>query len=115
MEHAGPLYALADVREIVATGKVTFSDDAEADYQELGLSQEDALACIDSLLPSEYRKSLSYEKQQPFDDYVTGPQKVPAKARPIRLYIKLRIPTPRSVDYVYVTSFHESDKYGMLK
>jgi hypothetical protein len=110
VEHAGPLYALAEVRRIIATGKVIFSFDAEADYQELGLSEEEAIACIDSLLPSEYRKSLSYEGLQPFDDYVTCPQKVPAERRPVPLYIKLRIPTPSSVEQVYVTSFHKSDQ-----
>jgi hypothetical protein len=106
VEYAGPLYALADVREAVAKGKVTFSYQAEADYQELGLSKEEALACIDALLPSEYRKSLSYEGLQPFDDYVTGPQKVPAEPRPVRIYIKFRIPSPSCVMQVYVTSFH---------
>ena len=109
MEHAGPLYVLAEVRQIIATGKVTFSMDAEADYQELGLSKEEAIECINVLLPSEYRRSLSYEKQQPFDDYVTNPQKVPAEPRPVQLYIKFRIPSPRSVDYLYVTSFHKSN------
>ena len=108
MEHAGPLYPLARVRQILATDKVTFSFDAEADYQELGFSRREALACIEALLPSEYRKSLSYEGQQPFDDYVTAPQKVPAEPRPIRLYIKFRIPSPRCVQQLHVTSFHES-------
>lgn len=109
MEHAGPLYALSDVRQILPTGKVTFSFDAEADYQALGLSREEALACIDALLPSEYRRSLSYEGQQPFDDYVTGPQRVPALSRHVRLYIKFRIPSPSCVNQLHVTSFHESD------
>lgn len=110
MEHAGPLYDLAEVRRIIATGKVTFSFDAEADYQELGLSREQAIELIEFLLPSEYRKSLSYDGMQPFDDYVTGAQKVPAEPRPVRLYIKFRVPSPRCVEQVYVTSFHKSDQ-----
>ena len=108
MEHAGPLYALSEVRRIVATTKVTFSWDAEADYQQLGLTKEQALKCIDSLLPSEYRRTLSYEGQQPFDDYVTAPQRVPSETRAVSLYIKFRIPSPHSVEYLYVTSFHKS-------
>ena len=108
MEHAGPLYALGDVRQLITAGKVTFSYNAESHYQEMGLSKEQACECILALLPSEYRKSISYEKQQPFDDYVTNPQTVPALPRRIRLYVKFRIPSPSSVDYLYVTSFHES-------
>lgn len=109
MEHAGPLYALADVRQVVTAGKVTFSFNAEAGYQELGLTKEEALERIEWLLPSEYRKSLSYDGQQPFDDYVTGPQKVPAEKMPVRLYIKFRIPSPSCVSQLHVTSFHISD------
>lgn len=113
MEHVGPLYALADVRQVLVTGKVTFSFDAEADYQQLGLSKDEALACIEALLPSEYRKTLSYEGLQPFDDYLTGPQKVPAEPRHVRLYIKFRIPSPSCVCQLYVTSFHKSDAINL--
>lgn len=101
----GPLYDLAEVQELLRSGRVKFSFKAEGDYVELGFSRSDAIACVMSIQGIEYRTSLQYEKQQPFDDYVVT-RHLPAEAGFGRLYIKLRI-SPHGGSTVYVTSFHK--------
>ncbi|WP_407078665.1 type II toxin-antitoxin system MqsR family toxin [Xanthomonas sp. WCS2018Cala2-21] len=102
---AGPLYTLDDVRSRCAAGKVTFSKRAQAGFEAEGFSKQSAIECVASLTEGEYRKSLRYEGQQPFDAYsanrISGRHAVYKQ-----LYIKFRIPSPSVVDQVYVTSFH---------
>lgn len=103
-----PLYPLVDVVTLAKAGKVTFHRNAQRDYMELGLSTQQAKDVIAWLTIDEFRKTLSYDEPPPgvtYDDYLV-PKRLPDGTTP-SLYIKLRIPSPASVDYVYVTSFHK--------
>ncbi|MBV6687370.1 type II toxin-antitoxin system MqsR family toxin [Xanthomonas euvesicatoria pv. physalidis] len=105
-EVAGPLYDLETVRTCCDAGEVLYSFKAESHYQALGFSFEAANACVNSLT-TEYRKSLSYRKEQPFDVYVAH-RHCPKPDGVKRLYIKFRV-TSSEVKQVYVTSFHISN------
>ncbi|QOY23233.1 hypothetical protein FYK61_18765 [Xanthomonas citri] len=91
--------------ELAAAGKVTFSRQAQKDFQELGFSSVTATEAIRWIPAGDYRASISYDNLQAFDDYVTWIT-CPALQQGRRVYVKFRIPTPASVDYLYVTSFH---------
>ncbi|MNM24915.1 hypothetical protein D3C81_353550 [compost metagenome] len=83
---------------------MTWSRKAAKDYRELEFSTDGAIECLKSLDEGEYRKSLEYDDGKGWDDYLAV--RVCPNVGRRRLYIKLRIPSPASVDYVYVTSFH---------
>ncbi|MBH1826291.1 type II toxin-antitoxin system MqsR family toxin [Stenotrophomonas maltophilia] len=86
--------------------KCIFTSNAQAGYQELGFeTKEQAIECILWLDPSEYRTTLEYEDGKFWDDYVAKIH-CPATKTMRRVYIKLRIPSPSSVQHVVVTSFH---------
>ncbi len=82
-----------------------FSKKAEKAYQELGFTKDQAKEVVAWITADEFRKSIQYDDTQPFDDYLC-PRKCPINGVVQAIYVKLRIPTPASVDYVYVTSFH---------
>lgn len=96
------------MQNLVSADKVTYSLRAERQFRELGYSRDQANECIAWIDLSELRKCLRYEDSgMEWDDYVTthrGPDGVMR-----RIYIKLRIPSPATVDYVLVTSFHTED------
>jgi hypothetical protein len=91
---------------LAKAGKVTFSEQAELDYQELGYTKQQAMECIAWICEAEFRKTLTYSDgviTTVYDDYITqhrGPNGVKD------IYVKLKIPKPRTVEQVYVTSFH---------
>lgn len=89
-------------------GKVVFSRKATTDLQSLGYTLEEAKECIASLSQDKFRKfrkRLFYEDSGLWwDAHVTTHRGPDGTVREI--YVKLRIPSPSTVDYVYVTSFH---------
>lgn len=103
-----PLYALRDVADLVKQDKISFTPRAERDYRKMGYSREQAKEIIVWLTPSEHEESIRYtDTGMEWDVYLTvhrGPSGVQRE-----LYIKLRIPSPASVDFVAVTSFHPSE------
>ncbi|QDS15802.1 type II toxin-antitoxin system MqsR family toxin [Xanthomonas arboricola] len=102
---AGPVYDLEIVKACCDAGDVLYSGKAESHYEALGFTFETANACVGSL--TEYRKSISYRKEQPFDDYVAW-RYCPKPDGTKRLYVKFRV-TSSDVNEVYVTSFHISN------
>lgn len=99
-----PLYPLKDVCDLVKAGKVVFSRHAQRDYQQLGYTLDQAKECVACITADEFRKQMYYENTgMTWDDYVTI-HRCGGVTREV--YVKLRIPSPASVDYVYVTSFH---------
>ena len=105
MTPSAPLYPLREVVDLAKAQKVTFSKNAEKSYVELGFSKAQAMEVVEWLTANEFRKRFYVEETgMTWDDYL-APRKIPGGIVQT-IYVKLRIPSPASVDYVYVTSFH---------
>lgn len=107
MGSLSPLYRLRDVADLAKAGKVSFSPRATIHYGQLGYTLAQAKECIACICESEFLNVRDYGDRDKFDAYITmhrGPDGIIRK-----LYVKFKIPTPASVDYVFVTSFHIPD------
>ena len=105
----GPQYPLDDVIRLAQDGKVTFDRKAEREYRDMEMNREGAIELLCSLDESEYTGRADYSEFDKDWDVYEPKRNVPVGLR--CLYVKLKIPSPRTVQCVHTRSMHVSDKY----